>query len=69
MSTNSVFQEYVELVGSRREVCKQLGISEALVGHILHGRRNVTPALALKIEQASGGIIRKEKLVWPEDAA
>jgi DNA-binding transcriptional regulator YdaS (Cro superfamily) len=69
MSKNAAFQEYVDMAGSRREVCRQLGISEALVGHILHGRRNVTPSLALKIEEATGGQIRKEKLVWPDVAA
>ena len=69
MSIKSLFQEYVDLVGSRREVCRRLDISESLVGHILSGRRNVSTDLALKIEQDSGGKIRKEKLIWPDEAA
>lgn len=43
-----------------------LGISESFLSLLLHGKRNPSPKMALQIEKATKGRVRREELVWPE---
>ena len=69
MTTSEYFEQYVKAVGGRTAASKRLGITLGAVGHILNGRRGMSPEMALKIEQDSNGIFKKEKFIWPDHAA
>jgi len=36
------------------------------MSRIANGKRGISPAVALRIERASEGRIRKEAIIWPE---
>jgi DNA-binding transcriptional regulator YdaS (Cro superfamily) len=65
----SLFQQYVELVGGQTEAARRLGITRSMVGHIVNGRRSVSKRLAVAVEQDSNGLFRRERLLWPDQAA
>lgn len=65
------FHRYVTYVGSRKEAAARLGISEAMVGHILTGIRGVSVRVAQRIDAETNGTIAKHDLrpdVWSEPA-
>jgi len=45
---------------------RQIGISHIYLNAIIHGRRNPSPAVALKIEEATGGEVTRMELLYPE---
>lgn len=57
---------FVDFAGSQAEAARLLQISESHMSLIANGKRNVTPALALRIERLSGGRFAKEAFVWPD---
>jgi DNA-binding transcriptional regulator YdaS (Cro superfamily) len=67
----SEFQRYVDLVGGRKEAARRLGLSDAMVGHILSGIRGISVRVAQSIESDSGGRVSRSDLrpdIWPKAA-
>jgi len=50
------------------DFAKVIGCHQSHVSLIVHGRRRPSPELALRIEQATGGLVRKEDLLWPSQS-
>ena len=64
----NTIQDFIAFVGSQAEAARRLGISEAQVSRIANGKRGVSPAVALRIEQVSEGRFAKEAFIWPESS-
>jgi len=60
---NSHIQRFVATVGGRKVAAKRLGISLAMVGHLCTGERAVSPQVAKRIEEVSGGAITRAALL------
>lgn len=60
-------ERFIELCGGQAAAQKALNISSGYISLLKHGKRAPSPEMALKIEQISGGRIKKERLVWPGD--
>ena len=65
---NTHVRQFVAWAGTQRKAAELLGLDESMVSLLVAGKRNVTPAVALKAEQVSAGQFRKEVLVWGETA-
>lgn len=66
---NPTFYLYVRHVGGRAEAARRLEISPAMVGHIITGIRGVSPAVAMKVEADSKGLVSRSQLrpdLWGE---
>lgn len=59
-----VLAQFVADSGGVRKAAAALGVSPALVCRVRSGERSLTPDLALRLERASNGRIRKEALIW-----
>lgn len=44
---------------------KKVGVSPAAIYHYMTGFRHPRPKIALRIEQKTGGSVKKESLLWP----
>jgi DNA-binding transcriptional regulator YdaS (Cro superfamily) len=70
---NPHVQAFVTIVGGRKEAAVKLGMTVAMVGHLSTGERQVSPKVAIAIEQASNGAIKRSALrpdLWqPESEA
>lgn len=67
---NPTFQLYVEHVGGRAIAASRLGITPGMVGHIIKGRRGVSPTVARAIESDTDGLISRAKLrpdLWGDE--
>lgn len=64
ITPQSVVSDFVASVGGVRRAAAVLEVSPALVCRICKGQRTITPTVALRIERASNGRIRKEALIW-----
>jgi DNA-binding transcriptional regulator YdaS (Cro superfamily) len=62
-------REWVTEVGGARAAAETLAVAEVTVWKWLSGERRPRPELAAKIEAASDGRVRKESLIWPDEAA
>jgi len=51
------------------EIAGIVGVHRSYICHIKAGRRIPSPRVALAIEQATGGKVTKEELLWPDQAA
>lgn len=57
---------------SQKRFAKELGVSVGLVWQWVNGRTAITPARAVQIEQATGGLVTRQELredwasIWPE---
>lgn len=51
---------------SQRRAAELLGVSETTVSRMVNGHQPVTPAIAEQIERVSGGLFRKERVLWPD---
>lgn len=60
---NPQVQAFVTIVGGRKEAAAKLGVTVAMVGHLVNGVRDVSPQMALKVEQASNGVITRAALL------
>ena len=61
--SNPHVQAFVTIVGGRKVAAQRLGISLAMVGHLCTGERAVSPQVAKKIEEVSGGVITRAALL------
>lgn len=68
MSTE-LFKEFIDTQydGNQTAAAAALGLDGSMVSRICSGARNVSPAVALRIEQVSGGRYAKEAFIWPAD--
>lgn len=64
---NKPLMAWIEQAGSQKAAAAQIGVAQSLISQILSGHRRITPRIAERIERASGGAVRKERLIWPED--
>lgn len=66
-----LFTEFVSTFyeGNQTKASEALGLKKSHVSRICSGERSVTPALAAKVEELSGGRYRKESLIWPDAEA
>lgn len=66
-----IFAEFVSVCfdNSQAAAARELGVDRSTVCRVLNGERGVSPALALRIEQVSGGRYAKERFIWPESEA
>lgn len=66
--SQALFNEFVSVVcdGNQAKAAEALGIGRSMVSRICAGRRRVSPEVALRIEQVSGGRYLKERFVWPD---
>ena len=51
---------------SKAEFARQLDISKSAVTLFTNGGRRPSPSLALRIEQATGGAVTRDELLFPE---
>ena len=68
-----LFNEFVAVIfdGVQSRAADALGVDKSTVSRLCSGERGRTglsPELAAKIEEVSGGRFRKESFVWPEAA-
>lgn len=66
--TSILFSDFVSQIfeGNQSRAADALGLTRSMVSRICTGSRGVTPDIALRIENASGGRFTKEQFVWPE---
>jgi DNA-binding transcriptional regulator YdaS (Cro superfamily) len=57
---SDLFGQYVRAVGGRAAAAANLGVGIGMVGHVICGRRDVSPRLAIAIERSSGGQYRAD---------
>jgi len=71
MTEKSAFSDYVRHVNGRAEAARRLAISVGMVGHIENGIRGISPAVAMKIEADTNGVIPRSRLrpdLWGDAA-
>ncbi|WP_457641419.1 helix-turn-helix domain-containing protein [Persephonella sp.] len=67
MIPGKTIKKYLIENGLRVEdLAKKIGISRQYLSIAMHQLKKVSPELAIKIEQATDGEIKKEWLVFPE---
>lgn len=59
---------FVELCGGQEKAAKAIGVTAPAINHYLNGRRGITADIAIRMEKASGGKVRKERLVFGQAA-
>lgn len=61
---NPLFQKFIDgyMQGDRKKAAESLGVSIALVGHVLTNRRGVSIPVAIRIEEITGGEIDRADL-------
>jgi len=71
MQAMTLFQIYIDTIfnGNQTLAAQALGVTRSMVSRIARGQRNVSPTLAKRAEEVSGGRFRKEIFIWPELAA
>ena len=62
-SAMDALQEAIALFPTAADLAREAGVSPQVINNALR-RGSVSPELALAIEQATGGKIRKDRLVW-----
>ena len=68
MEPNEIIKVYRIREGlTQEEFAKKIGVSRSYYALIENGIRNVSPDTAIAIEKATGGEIKKEWLVFPEE--
>lgn len=50
-----------------KDLADMLGITADYMSRLKHGRIGWSPEMARKVEEATGGHVRKETLVWPNE--
>lgn len=54
-TAQDAFKAYVTVAGGRSDAARRLGISVAMVGHLLTGARRFSPRLSIAVEHDSDG--------------
>jgi len=69
MVISDYFKQYVDTIfnGNQAAVARAFGIHRSVICHILQGKRGLTPKLAQKAEELSGGRFKKEDFIWPKE--
>ena len=67
----TLFAEFVSVCfdNNQAKAAEALGVDRSHVSRLCGGDRDITPALAAKVEQLSNGQFRKEALIWPDSEA
>ncbi len=52
---------------TKQDFANQIGISRGHIHQLINGTRSPSAKLAKKIEEATGGEVTKEELLFPED--
>lgn len=60
---------YVESCGGREAAAEKLGLPYPTLCSICNGTRGVSRKMAQRLEVASGGALKAERLVWVEAKA
>lgn len=65
-----LFRDFIDVCfdGVQARAAAELDVDPSLVSRLCTGERTVTPAIAQRIEEISGGRFRKEALIWPDPA-
>jgi|GEM_PF-2823024 len=65
----TLFRTYIDTTfnGNQALAARTLGVSRSMISRIVRGERGVSPALAKRIEDASGGEFRKEQFIWGDE--
>lgn len=63
------FSDFCKWAGSQRKAAELLGVSESTVSRMASGDVSVSKETAERIEAVSGGLFRKERVLWPEGKA
>ena len=58
-------KDFCKWAGSQRKAAQLLGLKEPHMSQIVHGKAPLTRELCECCETVSGGIFRKEALMWP----
>lgn len=68
---SNLFNEFVDVMfdGVQSRAADALNLDKSTISRICSGDRSVTPDLALRIEEISGGRYRKEAFIWPSEQA
>lgn len=53
----------VEIVGSQAELARRIGVKQPSVWKMCNTAQSITPAIALKIEKATGGQVTRRDLL------
>ena len=66
-----LFSEFVDVCfdGVQSRAAEALGVHRSFVCRLCAGSRGISPDLAKRIEDLSGGRYRKEAFVWPDEQA
>jgi DNA-binding transcriptional regulator YdaS (Cro superfamily) len=64
MTANDAIRRWAAEVGGIRKAAALIGISPGHMCHLARGSRGLTPEMALRLESASKGRLKKEALVW-----
>ena len=58
------YREFAEWAGSQAKAARLIGINKFRSHRLFHGNAELRPDEAMRIELASGGIFRKEQLIF-----
>jgi len=58
------FEDFVTWAGGQTQAAKLIGIDKYRAHRLFHGKRRLTADEAVAIEKASGGVFRKEMLIF-----
>lgn len=56
-------------MGSQKRAADALGVSESTISRVVSGVVRLPPEMAEKVEEVSHGLFRKERVMWPQQAA
>lgn len=62
MNKNEGIALAAEELGGQTELAKGLGIAPAYLWQLMHGKRQVSETIAIKIEELTAGKVRAEKV-------
>lgn len=58
-------KDFCKWAGSQRKAAQFLGLKEPHMSQIVNGKAPLTRELCERCETVSGGLFRKESLMWP----
>lgn len=66
--TSTLFTDFVTQIfdGNQSKAADALDMDRSMVSRICAGTRGVSPDVALRIENVSGGRFNKEQFIWPD---
>lgn len=61
-------KDFCNWAKTQRRAAQMLGVSEATVSRLVRGDIRVSPEIAERVEEVSGGLFRKERVLWPANS-